>query len=191
MTDKKNIIDEGNSEPPAKKEEISEPKKEETLPKKESITEEEVEKRIQARLAEELKKVEEEKRQAEELAKLSGAEKAKRELEIQAEKFERERQKFQLEKTELEVTKQLAEKGLPVNFASMLIADNAEASFKNIIKFESEWQKALENAVKEKLKSPTPQGGGQITQKGKSELGSRLAENRRKSNLAQEDNPYF
>ena len=190
MTNEK-IIEEGDVKTPVEREGAVDEIKAEDPPVDVRYSKDEVEKLIQERLAEELEKAEEEKRQAEELAKLSGAEKAKRELEIQAEKFEKERQKFQLEKTELEVTKQLAEKGLPVNFAKLLIADNAEASFENIKEFEKEWQKALEIAVKDKLKGSSPQGGGTITQKGKSEIGIRLAEKRRQSTIAQKDNPYF
>lgn len=190
MTDEKDIK-EGDVKAPVEREGAVDDTKDEGAPAEVRYSKDEVEKLIQDRLTAELEKAEEEKKQAEELAKLSGAEKAKRELEIETEKFERERQKFQLEKTELEVTKQLAEKGLPVNFAKLLIADNAEASFENIKEFEKEWQTALETAVKDKLKGSSPQGGGTITKKGKSEIGSRLAEKRKQSTIAQKDNPYF
>ena len=190
MTDEK-IIEEGDVKASVKIEGAVDDTKDEGHPVEVKYSKGEVEKLIQARLTEEMKRVEEEKKQADELAKLSGAEKAKMELKIQSEAFEMERQKFQLEKTELEVTKQLAEKGLPVNFAKMLIADTADASFTNINEFEKEWQKALEAAIKDKLKGSSPQGGGMITKKGKSEIGSRLAEKRRQSTIAQKDNPYF
>ena len=164
--------------------------KQEVILAKQGYSKEEVEKLIQARLEKEREKAEKERVQAEELAKLSGAERAEKELELKTKEFEAERRKFQLEKTELEVTKQLAEKGLPIGFAPMLIADDAEGSFENISKFEKSWQEALENAVKEKLKGRSPDSGS-IKQGNESELGKRLAEMNRQSMTIQEDNPYF
>lgn len=105
-------------------------------------------------------KLEKEKEQAEELAKLSEKERNKVLLEQERKKFEDERMSFQKEKIELEVTQQLAEKSLPVEFANLLVSDTAETSFENISNFEKKWQDALSKAVDEKIKGTTPRGPG-------------------------------
>lgn len=94
--------------------------------------------------------------EAEKLAKLSEAERAKAIFEKQQSEFETERAKFQMEKIELQVTKELAEKGLPITFASLLVTKDADTSLENINKFEKDWQEALDKAVNEKLKTTSP-----------------------------------
>lgn len=100
-----------------------------------------------------------EKKEAERLAKLSEAEREKAITDKAKAEFEAERSAFQLEKIELEVTKQLAEKNLPISFAKMLVTDDADTSLKNIKKFEKDWQDALSKAVDEKVKGTSPRGG--------------------------------
>lgn len=94
--------------------------------------------------------------EAEKLAKLSEAERAKAIFEKQQAEFETERAKFQREKIELQVTKELASKGLPITFANLLVTNDADTSLENINKFEKDWQEALDKAVDEKLKTTSP-----------------------------------
>lgn len=124
-----------------------------------TFTQEELDKIIEKRLARALKKAEDEKQEAEKLAKMSAEEKAKFEFDKEKAKFEEERKQYQREKMELEVIKQLSSKGLPTEFSSYLIAESAEDALNNIKKFETEWQKAIEKAVNEKLKGSTPKAG--------------------------------
>lgn len=124
-----------------------------------TFTQEELDKIIEKRLARALKKAEEEKAEAERLAKMSAEERAKEEFRKEKEKFEQERKQYQREKLELQVTKELATKELPTEFSKYLLGDNAESCMENIKTFETVWQKAIEKAVDAKLKGSTPKSG--------------------------------
>lgn len=134
-------------------------------------------------------KLETEKQEAEKLAKLSESGRAQALLDKQQMEFETERAKFQREKIELEVTKQLAEKELPIRFAKLLVTDDAETSLENINTFEKDWQDALKKAVDEKLKGSSPTGGGTSPEVGG--IGQRLAEARKQIQENIKENPYF
>jgi uncharacterized membrane-anchored protein YjiN (DUF445 family) len=130
--------------------------------KEKLFTQEELDKIIEKRLARALKKAEEEKIEAERLAKMSEAERQQALFDKEKAKFEEERKQYQREKMELEVMKQMSSKGLPVEFSKYLIADDAETALNNIKIFEAEWQKAIEKAVNEKLKGSTPKAGSGV-----------------------------
>ncbi|PNT94154.1 DUF4355 domain-containing protein [Clostridium thermosuccinogenes] len=129
-----------------------------------TITQEELDKIITKRLERERKKAEEEKAEAERLAKMSAEERAREEFRKEKEKFELERKQYQREKLELQITKELAAKDLPTEFAPYLLADDADTCMSNIKTFESMWQKAIEKAVDAKLKGNTPKAGNSNTQ---------------------------
>lgn len=121
--------------------------------KKEKLfTQEEINDIISKRLERERKKAEEERQEAKELAKMSEAERQQAIFDKEKTKFEKERQEFKRQQMELQVTKELNTKGLPVEFASYLIADDAESCMDNIKTFEEKWTNALEEAVKERIK---------------------------------------
>ena len=130
--------------------------KNETVVTEKTFTQQEVDNLIQKRLDRALKKAQEEKEEAEKLAKMSEAERQKALFEKEKAEFEEERKKYQREKLELEVTKQLSSKNLPVEFGTYLLGENAEDSFNRIKQFEVKWQQALEKAVNERLKGNTP-----------------------------------
>ena len=166
---------------------------------KDTFTQDDVDGIIAKRLAREKLKFEKEfntklakeKLEAERLAKLTGDERKEEELRIAREEFELERSTFQQEKLELQITKELAEKGLPVKFAPLLVAQDAEESLANIKSFEKDWQEALEKAVTEKLKGTSP-GSGTSTNVAGGGFGKRLADQRKESESATaKDNPYF
>lgn len=175
-----------------------EDKKDEGLKDEEkTFTQEELNQKIKERLAREKANFEKEfqtklaleKKEAERLAKLSEDDREKEILRIAKEEFETERLSFQREKIELQITKELAEKGLPISFAKLLVTDDADTSLENIKTFEKDWQAALEKAVLEKLKSTSPESGGAaITDTG---LGKRLADARKESEVTIKENPYF
>lgn len=130
--------------------------KNETVVTEKTFTQQEVDNLIQKRLDRALKKAQEEKEEAEKLAKMSEAERQKALFEKEKAEFEEERKKYQREKLELEVTKQLSSKNLPVEFGTYLLGENAEDSFNRIKQFEVKWQQALEKAINERLKGNTP-----------------------------------
>ena len=141
---------------------VTEENKEET--KEKTYTEKEhqeaLNKAIQKRLARERKdieaKIEAERKEAEELAKLSEAEKQRKLFEKQVKEFEETKRAFEQERLLNETTKQLASKNLPVEFAEMLKGTDAESTFENIKAFEEKFNAALEVKVNERLKGNAP-----------------------------------
>lgn len=125
-----------------------------------TFTQEEVDKMISKRLQRERKdieaKIEAERKEAEELAKLSEQEKQKKLFEKQVKEFEETKRAFENEKLLNETSKQLAAKNLPIEFAEMLKGNDAETTFENIKMFEVKFNEALERMVNERLKGSTP-----------------------------------
>lgn len=96
----------------------------------------------------------------EEIARREAAaemEKTRAELEAKIAAFEREKLKYETAKT-------LGEKKLPVEFAEYLIAEDEEKTQARIKKFETEYLKAVEAAVNEKLKGSAPPSGNATIQ---------------------------
>lgn len=125
-----------------------------------TFTQEEVDKMISKRLQRERKdieaKIEAERKEAEELAKLSEQEKQKKLFEKQVKEFEETKRAFENEKLLNETSKQLAAKNLPIEFAGLLKGNDAETTFENIKMFEVKFNEALEKMVNERLKGSTP-----------------------------------
>ena len=132
-----------------------------------TFTQEEVDKMIQKRLSRERKdieaKIEAERREAEELAKLSEAEKQKKLFEKQVAEFEATKRAFEQEKLLNETSKQLASKNLPIEFAEMLKANDAESTFENIKVFEAKFNEAVEKLVNERLRGNTPKARSEVS----------------------------
>ena len=125
-----------------------------------TFTQEEVDKIVNKRLARERKdieaKIEAERAEAERLAKMSEAEKQQALFKKQVAEFEATKRAFEQEKLLNETSKQLASKNLPVEFAEMLKAQDAESTFENIKIFEAKFNEAVEKLVNERLKGNTP-----------------------------------
>lgn len=144
--------------------EIEETSTEVEQPQEKTFSEEEVEKLIQSatdkRVSQALetakskweKEMEQKTDEAKRLATMSEEERFKAQLELERSSFESERQAFLRERMELETVKQLSSQGLPTDFASYLIADDADTVAQNINSFKEAWQAAVENAVVERLK---------------------------------------
>ena len=139
-------------------------------PEVKTFTQEEVDKILAKRLARERKdieaKIEAERKEAEELAKLSEAEKQKKLFEKQVREFEETKRAFEAEKLLNETAKQLASKNLPVEFAEMLKAQDAESTFENIKLFEEKFNAALEKMVNDRLRGVTPKVATGVAPKG-------------------------
>lgn len=150
-------------------------------PSKSTLTQEEANKIIQKRLAEEQAKfekerqkikeetklrIEKEKKEAAELAKLSEEERQKveaekREMEIQKreEEIERKELEFQRKQLEMDTHDVLIDRKLPVAFAPFVLGDDSESTLDNIVSFQDEWQKALETEVNKRLANDPPKVG--------------------------------
>ena len=131
-----------------------------TEPTVKTFTQEEVDKIVNKRLARERKdieaKIEAERAEAERLAKMSEAEKQQALFKKQVAEFEATKRAFEQEKLLNETSKQLASKNLPIEFAEMLKANDAESTFENIKVFEAKFNEAVEKLVNERLKGKTP-----------------------------------
>ena len=125
-----------------------------------TFTQDEVDKMISKRLQRERKdieaKIEAERKEAEELAKLSEAEKQKKLFEKQVKEFEETKRAFENERLLNETSKQLASKNLPTQFAEMLKGNDAEKTFENIQLFEAKFNEAVEKVVTERLRGNVP-----------------------------------
>ena len=128
-----------------------------------TFTQDEVNEMISKRLQRERKdikaQIEAERKEAEELAKLSEAEKQKKLFEKQVREFEETKRAFENERLLNETSKQLASKNLPIEFASMLKGKDAESTFENIKAFEIKFNEALEKMVTERLRGNVPKAG--------------------------------
>lgn len=140
-----------------------------TVQNEKTFTQKELDAVIDKRLARERKEAEnrikEAVTEAQKLAKMSADER------LEHERAEREKE---LKNREIEITKrelkaeakaQLADKGLPIEFADALPLTDAESTQNAIEVFESSFRKAVEKAVVERLKGnapkvspPAPQG---------------------------------
>ena len=101
-----------------------------------------------------------ERQEAEELAKLSEKERAEKERQKEREQFEDERKTFKRERLELQTTKILTERNLPMDFVPFVLAEDDQATLDKINKMEELWNKAIESAVDARLKGKTPRSGG-------------------------------
>ena len=128
-----------------------------------TFTQEEVDKIVAKRLAREKKdieeKIEKERKEAEELAKLSEAEKQRKLFEKEKAEFEETKRAYEKEKLLNETQKQLSQRNLPISMAKHLVGENAEGTLENINEFEKDFNSALEKMVNERLKGNTLKGG--------------------------------
>jgi exonuclease VII large subunit len=108
-------------------------------------------------------KIQRERSEAEELAKMTEAERLQREFDKQKQSFEDERKSFLREKLELQTVKTLQAEDLPTEFSEFVLSDSAERVNENIKRFKEQWQKAIEKAVDERLKGSTPKGSNAKT----------------------------
>lgn len=119
-------------------------------------------KTAQAKWEEDLKKrIDDERKEAEKLAKMTAQEKAEAQLKKDREEFEKQRQELQRERMEIETRKILRSEELDENFAPFLMNGDADATKTNIDTFKKAFVAAVEEGVKKQLKGKTPSAGEQ------------------------------
>ena len=127
----------------------------------------EADRRVQQALAKEREKlmaqmreeIERERREAEELAKLSERERQKRELEKEREKLEAEKRAFYRERMKLQAEQELLNRGLPTVLAPYVLGETAEETLNTITELEEKWREALEAEVNKRLATDVPKVG--------------------------------
>lgn len=97
-----------------------------------------------------------EREDAAKLASMSSEERAKEEMDRRQRAFESEREQYMSERAEFEAAKELAACGLPVSFASMVASTDREKLAENIDVFKTEYMKAIEQGLSERLKGKAP-----------------------------------
>lgn len=128
----------------------------------------EVDKRIAKALETAKSKWNEEKQdeinRAEQLAKMSAEERKEAEDKAKAESLEKREKELNMREYRYEAKHQLEENGLPDSFVDMVLSDDPATTKNNITAVKSEFDKAIEVAVTERLKGKTPQVGGDASQ---------------------------
>ena len=136
-------------------------------PQERTFTQSELDAIIEKRLAKERrnieKRIKDEVDEAARLAQMSEAERQQALFDKRVKEFEEKERAFaeaqaalSKEKMLNETNKQLADRGLPIEFATQLMADTAEDTLKNIENFEAKWNSAMKKAVESKIKGSTP-----------------------------------
>lgn len=104
-------------------------------------------------------KLEQEKKEAERLAKLSEKERKEEELAKREQELQERLRQLELKELKAEAVADLNKKGLPAEFADFLLAENAEKTLENINNFKKAFDEAVNKAVKDKLRQETPKAG--------------------------------
>lgn len=97
-----------------------------------------------------------EREDAAKLASMSAEERAKFEMDKKQKDFEAERQQYVSERAEFEAAKELAAQNLPVVFAHMVADADKDRMLDNISIFKSEYLKAIEAGLSQRLKGSAP-----------------------------------
>lgn len=98
-------------------------------------------------------KIEQERNEAAELAKLSEKERQQALIDKEKKQLEEERAAFNRERLLVEKGKRLQEIGISSDLATRILGNTAEEALEDVKLFKQQWDKALEAAVNERLKS--------------------------------------
>ena len=124
--------------------------------KKDLLTQEQVNEIIKERIAREKKKAEEDKKEAERLAKLSRDEREKELNEKTQKELEEAKATIRRMNLEHDTEKILIEESLPLEFKGFLIGEDEQVTNENIKAFKQFYDKAIDEAVNERLKGNAP-----------------------------------
>ncbi|MEZ2715419.1 DUF4355 domain-containing protein [Niallia circulans] len=130
-------------------------------------------------------KLESEKAEAEKLAKMTAAEKEQALLDKQKKEIEDRERAIQQKELKLETINILNEKKLPITFADLLLAEDADKTKGNVDTFEKAFREAVDAAVTERLKGNTPGSGS--TNPSAVNYGQKAAEANKQNNASLEE----
>lgn len=118
-----------------------------------------LEKKMKEWKAEYDQKLEEARKEGERLAKLSAKERQEEEVRKKAELLEKREKELLKKELKAQTIEDLHSKNLPPQFAGFLMGEDAESTLENINAFKSDYDKAIEKAVEERLKGKSPTTG--------------------------------
>lgn len=116
---------------------------------------------IDKTIAKERKKAEE----AERLSKLSEKERAEEQAKLDKQEIEELRAKLAMKDLEDDTIKELKEQKLDSDFLEFVIADDAEKTFEKIKRFKPLFDRAVNQAVDERVRGKSPQGTNNLRTK--------------------------
>lgn len=101
-------------------------------------------------------KIDEAIREKERLSSLSDKERKDEELSTREKDLEKRLKEIERKELKADAVSDLKDKGLPSSFAEFLLADDAENTLKNINEFKTAFDEAVNATVKERLRQDTP-----------------------------------
>ena len=120
------------------------------------FTQEEVNNIVEKRLNKEKNKWKNEVDQAKRLAEMSAEDRAREQFKMEKAEFERQRAEFERERLLVQTQRELSTKNIPVEFADMLVKDDAESTKAAIDTFASLYNQSVEKGVSNKMKGRPP-----------------------------------
>lgn len=120
------------------------------------FTQEEVNNIVEKRLNKEKNKWKNEVDQAKRLAEMSAEDRAREQFKIEKAEFERQRAEFERERLLVQTQRELSTKNIPVEFADMLVKEDAESTKAAIDSFASLYNQSVEKGVSNKMKGRPP-----------------------------------
>ena len=120
------------------------------------FTQEEVNNIVEKRLNKEKNKWKNEVDQAKRLAEMSAEDRAREQFKMEKAEFERQRAEFERERLLVQTQRELSTKNIPVEFADMLVKDDAESTKVAIDTFASLYSQSVEKGVSNKMKGRPP-----------------------------------
>ncbi len=125
-------------------------------PQEKLFTQEEVNNIIEKRLNKEKNKWKNEVDQAKRLAEMSAEDRAREQFKMEKAEFERQRAEFERERLLVQTQRELSTKNIPVEFADMLVKDDAESTKAAIDTFAQLYNQSVEKGVSNKMKGRPP-----------------------------------
>lgn len=125
------------------------------------VSQEKVEEIIAKTIAKERKKAEE----AERLSKLSEKERAEEQAKLDKQEIEELKAKLAMKDLEDDTIKELKEQELDSDFLEFVIADDAEKTLEKIKRFKPLFDRAVNQAVDERVRGKSPQGTNNLRTK--------------------------
>lgn len=120
------------------------------------FTQEEVNNIVEKRLNKEKNKWKNEVDQAKRLAEMSAEDRAREQFKMEKAEFERQRAEFERERLLVQTQRELSTKNIPVEFADMLVKDDAESTKAAIDSFAMLYNQSVEKGVSNKMKGRPP-----------------------------------